>query len=306
MLYPDREQVGFLKKNIIDPLVADKNDSIKNEMSRGRREFILRDVDGRLHFNPRFRNARDLAAALAVDPDVSDEDAAALCDVYEGVFRHRQFTGRSGSMFKYEGLGSIYWHMVSKLLLATAETAGEAAQGGVDEGTLDQLRERFDDVKEGLGMHASPAQYGAFPTDPYSHTPGFSGAQQPGMTGQVKEDVITRFTELGVAVSDGRIAFAPFLLKQEEFTAGPASWIDVAGREVKEDALDAGSLGFTVCGVPVIYRLADRARIQVLGAEGAMEDIEGNQLGEEWSSALFRRDGRIRRIVVDVPRDRLR
>ncbi len=306
MLYPDREQVGFLEKNIIDPLVADKNDSIKNEMSRGRREFILRDVDGRLHFNPRFRNARDLAAALAVDPDVSDEDAAALCDVYEGVFRHRQFTGRSGSMFKYEGLGSIYWHMVSKLLLATAETAGEAAQGGVDEGTLDQLRERFDDVKEGLGMHASPAQYGAFPTDPYSHTPGFSGAQQPGMTGQVKEDVITRFTELGVAVSDGRIAFAPFLLKQEEFTAGPASWIDAAGREVKEDALDAGSLGFTVCGVPVIYRLADRARIQVLGAEGAMEDIEGNQLGEEWSSALFRRDGRIRRIVVDVPRDRLR
>jgi hypothetical protein len=37
-----------------------------------------------------------------------------------------------------------------------------------------------------------------------------------------------------------------------------------------------------------------------------MEDIEGNQLGEEWSSALFRRDGRIRRVVVDVPRDRLR
>ena len=29
-----------------------------------------------------------------------------------------EFTGRSGSFFAYEGLGSIYWHMVSKLLLA--------------------------------------------------------------------------------------------------------------------------------------------------------------------------------------------
>ncbi|NIP17942.1 MAG: hypothetical protein GWM87_07145, partial [Xanthomonadales bacterium] len=93
-----------------------------------------------------------------------------------------------------------------------------------------------------------------------------------------------------------QIAFAPFLLKQEEFTAGPASWIYAAGREVREDTLDAGSLGFTVCGVPVVYRLAERPRIEVLGADGAVEDIEGNQLGQELSSALFRHDGRIRRI----------
>ncbi len=38
--------------------------------------------------------------------------------------------------------------------------------------------------------------YGAIPTDPYSHTPGFAGAQQPGMTGPVKED-ICRLGELG-------------------------------------------------------------------------------------------------------------
>ena len=45
--------------------------------------------------------------------------------------------------------------------------------------------------------------YGAFPTDPYSHTPAGKGAQQPGMTGQVKEDVISRFGELGVEVKNG-------------------------------------------------------------------------------------------------------
>jgi hypothetical protein len=51
-----------------------------------------------------------------------------------------------------------------------------------------KLRETYYRVREGLGFNKSPLHYGAFPTDPYSHTPGHSGAQQPGMTGQVKED----------------------------------------------------------------------------------------------------------------------
>ena len=34
---------------------------------------------------------------------------------------HTRFTGRSGTFYGYEGLGCIYWHMVSKLLLATQE-----------------------------------------------------------------------------------------------------------------------------------------------------------------------------------------
>ena len=37
---------------------------------------------------------------------------------YESVFEHRSYTGRSGTMFGYQGLGSVYWHMVSKLMLA--------------------------------------------------------------------------------------------------------------------------------------------------------------------------------------------
>ena len=58
---------------------------------------------------------------------------------------------------------------------------------------------------EGIGVNKSPELYGAFPTDPYSHTPAGKGAQQPGMTGQVKEDVISRFGELGVEVNNGII-----------------------------------------------------------------------------------------------------
>ena len=43
--------------------------------------------------------------------------------------------------------------------------------------------------------------------DAYSHTPYKSGAKQPGMTGQVKEEIITRMGELGCFVEDGCLVF---------------------------------------------------------------------------------------------------
>ena len=71
----------------------------------------------------------------------------------------------------------------------------------------------------GIGVHKSPSLYGAFPTDPYSHTPGGKGAQQPGMTGQVKEDILSRIGELGAIVSKGVLSFSPGLLRGREFQA---------------------------------------------------------------------------------------
>jgi len=53
-------------------------------------------------------------------------------------------------------------------------------------------------VRDGLGFNRTPGQYGAFPTEPYSHSPAFAGAQQPGMTGQVKEEIVARWGELAV------------------------------------------------------------------------------------------------------------
>ncbi|MDZ7764140.1 MAG: hypothetical protein U5K00_06890 [Melioribacteraceae bacterium] len=60
------------------------------------------------------------------------------------------------------------------------------------------MKNYYYEIKEGIGVHKSPEKYGAFPTDPYSHTPSFAGVQQPGMTGQVKEDFISRIRELGI------------------------------------------------------------------------------------------------------------
>ncbi|NNE05711.1 MAG: hypothetical protein HKN15_08325, partial [Xanthomonadales bacterium] len=304
MLYPDREQARFLEKNVIPASLLENNQWLVDELESGRTEFIEQDKEGAVHFNPDFRNAEQLEAALQRRPGISAGDAAAICDVYESVFRHRRFTGRSGSMFKYEGLGSIYWHMVSKLLLATAEVI-ESTEADVSERT--GLLARFDDIKEGLGVHKSPAEYGAFPIDPYSHTPGFIGVQQPGMTGQVKEDVITRFTELGVRVKDGGVEFEPGMLRRSEFHAQPHTWIYSTGEpQQRKQELPAGSLAFSVCGVPIIYRLAESCSIQVQTADGSEHDIAGKRLGKSWSQSLFRRNGDVRTIIVDIPQGELR
>jgi hypothetical protein len=307
MLYPDQDQARFLEKNVIPPSLLKDNDWLNRELKSGRTEFIKQDADGTVSVNADFRNAAHLAAALERHPEISAEDANALFDAYEAVFKHRRFTGRSGSMFKYEGLGSIYWHMVSKLLLATAEVIEAAGRAEADEPALDGLLNRFDDIKEGLGVHKPPTEYGAFPIDPYSHTPGFIGVQQPGMTGQVKEDIITRFIELGVRVEDGSVEFEPGMLKREEFHAAPCTWTYSTGdSQLHSEELPAGSLAFSVCGVPVIYRLSETYAIRVLSTDGGEQCIASNRLGKSVSQSIFRREGQIRKIIVDIPRDTLR
>lgn len=97
------------------------------------------------------------------------------------------------------------------------------------------LARHYHAILEGTGIHKSAQQYGAFSTDAYSHTPWAKGARQPGMTGQVKEDILCRFGELGVRVQDGRVAFRPTLLRDDEF-------------------LPDGTLSFSYCGAHVIYK----------------------------------------------------
>ena len=306
VLYPDRNLPLFREKNVIDPSLVQNSRWIQNELASGRRTFVEKDINARVHFNGIFRNENELRTALDHETDISAEDKNALCGIYESVFDHRQFTGRSGAMYKYEGLGCIYWHMVSKLLLATAEIIHSASENGVAQELLTPLLEHFDEIKEGLGLHKSPALYGAFPVDPYSHTTGFSGVQQPGMTGQVKEDVISRFKELGVIVDEGEISFLPVSLKQDEFISEPRSWHFSVGGAMQTEDLEAGSMAFTLCGVPVIYRLAEDSSIQVHAERESPELIPGNQLGTAWSQSLFRREKRVRKVIVDLPVSKLR
>ena len=306
LLYPDRNLPLFREKNVIDRSLVQHNLWIQNELASGRETFIEADLNANVHFNGIFRNENELRAALNKETAISAEDKSALCDIYESVFNHDQFTGRSGAMYKYEGLGCIYWHMVSKLLLATAEIIQSAGENGVAQDILAPLLEHFDEIKEGLGLHKSPALYGAFPIDPYSHTTGFSGVQQPGMTGQVKEDILSRFNELGVNVNNGEISFSPVSLKQDEFTLVPHTWHFSVGGAMQSEDLEAGSLAFTLCGLPVIYQLAGNDSIQVYSDQSDPEFIQGNKLSHAWSQSLFQREKRVRKLVVNLPKNRLR
>ena len=87
--------------------------------------------------------------------------------------------------------------MVSKLLLATLEVTKDAIDNNSESSKMVNYCDHYYEINAGIGAHKSPELYGAFPTDPYSHTPEDKGAQQPGMTGQVKEDILSRFEWLG-------------------------------------------------------------------------------------------------------------
>jgi len=192
--------------------------------------------------------------------------------------------------------------MVSKLLLAVQETLERAVAEGADDAVVQALHDAYEDVRAGLGYCKTPEVYGAFPTDPYSHTPKGHGARQPGMTGQVKEEVLTRLGELGLRVEDGRIVIRPVLLRPSEWTTAPATFAyrDVSGAERTID-LPAGSLAFTFCQVPVVYARGDEVAVTAHLADGTTVDQPDGVLSAELSDSIFRREGRVTSLSVHVP-----
>jgi hypothetical protein len=207
-------------------------------------------------------------------------------------------------MFGFEGLGCIYWHMVSKLLLAVQENFFDALERGDDSMTCRRLGKLYYRVRQGLGFNKSPSEYGAFPTDPYSHTPKHAGAQQPGMTGSVKEEILSRFGELGVRVSNGKIHFQPALLRPCEFApvSNTMCYLDV-GANWQELSVPGNGLAFTWCQVPVIYELRDddSPTLTITNDAGEKHTQSQLELPAKESAALFNRTGQIREITLTLP-----
>jgi hypothetical protein len=250
---------------------------------------VVADVDGHRHFRPSIVNAK----ALARDLDrvaATDEERATLLEIHEEVFDHRAFTGRSGRMHGYEGIGSVYWHMVAKLLVAVQELYWDAVDRGEPEAVLVRAADAYRRIRAGLGYHKSPSEFGAIPTDCYSHTPAHAGAQQPGMTGQVKEEILARSGELGLRVDDGRLGLVPGLL-------APA---DVFGRD--DDGASAARL--TVCGVPASIELGADDAVLVERADGT-ETITGRVVPAAASAEVFARTGAVARLRWIVGGDTL-
>lgn len=303
VLYPNKSLPRFLDKNNIDPAVLAGSTLLTQLVEDGNADIVTKDCLGAFHFNGNHNNVNSLRAALRALPSQYDNlvasDQKQIEAIYEGIFNHKSFTGRSGTFFGYEGLGSIYWHMVSKLRLAVFEVTKDALEQTKSPEVIGQLFNHYFEINAGIGAHKSPELYGAFPTDPYSHTPGGKGAQQPGMTGQVKEDLLCRFGELGVRVSSGQLHFDRAMMHREEFLTEPATfeYVDVQQRWQTIE-LTAESLAYTVCQVPVVYKRGDKAEIEIMMTDGRTERIEGSVVPRKLSSTIFRRSHEVMQLTV--------
>ncbi len=306
ILYPNKELPRFLEKNNIPDASVSKSELLKQLVNNGNTQIIEKDIKGHHHFNGNIRNASDLKTALE---EISQTDYAPLIEkdrelviqIFEEVFNHKAFTGRSGTFFGYEGLGSIYWHMVSKLQLAVQECCLSAIANKESDEVISSLINHYYEINEGIGVHKQPSVYGAFSTDPYSHTPAGKGTKQPGMTGQVKEDILCRFGELGVQVKDGRFYFNPRLIKKSEFLteAKIFDYLDVNSQPKRID-LDERSLCFTYCQVPVVYKLSETESIEVFLNNNTVTKFNSLSLDSITSRSIFERTGEVIRIIVGI------
>jgi hypothetical protein len=185
--------------------------------------------------------------------------------------------------------------MVSKLMLAVQETILRTR----DEPSIRGLLAVYADLCKGQSYRKTPAVYGAFPTDPYSHTPKGRGARQPGMTGMVKEEILIRQAELGYSIDGGNLVFNFLLLDRDEFLADPKvfSYWGVDGQQGQME-LQAGSMAYTICQVPVILLASKESCIKVFFTDGTSQQLEGHVLDSVNSRHIFQRDGVVHHLTV--------
>jgi hypothetical protein len=306
MLYPAKALPDFLAKNAFPEAKARSIPLLARLLDARERTLVTASGDGNAHFGMTMENADAVSAALdAYERKNEWKESArasrrAVLDLYESTFNHASFTGRSGTMYAYEGIGSIYWHMVSKLLLASGELFVSLRDVSFrDAEAIERVRRAYLSIRDGLGYRRGADDYGAFPWDPYSHTPAGAFARQPGMTGQVKEEILTRLIECGLEVRRGEIVFSDAPLMSEEAigeAAAPRLWRPFEnGTEIR---IEAKEFGFTFCGIPIARSTAKPSSI-ILERDSAKETIEGAVIGRELSERIFFRESGIRSIRLE-------
>lgn len=313
LLYPNKELPKFINKNTISNEAFSKSELLQNLVAQHNSQIIDKDCLGNYHFNGNFHNANNLKVALETLKDQNElkslveKEENSVLEIFEEIFNHKAFTGRSGTFYGYEGLGSIYWHMVSKLQLAVQECCLKAIDEKASPEIIGRLLEHYYEVNEGIGVHKSPSLYGAFPTDPYSHTPAGKGAQQPGMTGQVKEDILSRFGELGVFLKNGTLYFNPCLLRKNEFLTHSKSfnYVDVH-LEHKAIELEKKSLCFTFCQIPIVYKIANKQGLEIYYTNGTSKNLDTLNLDVSTSKQIFGRTGEVNYIIVNIIENELK
>jgi hypothetical protein len=119
------------------------------------------------------------------------------------------------------------------------------------------------------------------------------------MTGQVKEDVLTRWMELGVSVKSGLLSFKPSDLLSAEFLSQRTIWtyFALSGKWVDLE-LPKDSMAFTYCQIPIIYKQSNKDELRVSKSDGSHQISQGFELDKALSEEIFNRSGNIDQIEV--------
>ena len=161
LLYPAKQPVSFLSKNVIP------------EDRLATNELLMRclDVDCTPLSHAMFQVLADLALIWSIKKPSSALDAcltnpilknlvveyrADALEIYEEVFQHRLYTGRSSSMHAFEGIGSVYWHMVAKLLVALQRTMQRFSGDSRSSTEMAALVNLYRVIRSGMGPKSRP------------------------------------------------------------------------------------------------------------------------------------------------------
>ena len=121
------------------------------------------------------------------------------------------------------------------------------------------------------------------------------------MTGQVKEDIISRMGELGVRIQKGEIHFDTKLINQKEFLDEDKVFEYYTSEGEKQQLnLKPQQLGFTLCQIPVVYTLSDHEKITVSLNNGQKNEMTGNSIGKQLSGLIFSRSDEVVLIEVTI------
>ncbi len=119
------------------------------------------------------------------------------------------------------------------------------------------------------------------------------------MTGQVKEELVARWAELGAFIHEGTLSFDTLMLREKEFTTQETTfeYIDTYGNEQCID-LPPRSLAYTFCQVPIVYICSEDDQVEIAYSGNRRHRVTGHCLDVETSQHIFCRDGQVERITV--------
>ena len=296
-LYPIIHTKSFLDKNIINYNFEGKSELIERLLKDKNNFLVEKDCYGNIRFNSNVNSSTALKQVLenlsCEYPALVKKEYDLIFDIFEDTFNHSEFMGRSQVLYKYEGIGCIYWHQNSKLLVSASERLLAS-----DDVIKSELLKRYRNIRNGLGFNKEPGVWGAFPVDAYSHTSFGGCAKQPGMTGQVKEEIITRFTELGVIIND-EVLYT--FVDKSEFLQKCSEFEFIRSDNSKQVViLDKNSLAFTFCQTPIVYVKNGGHSIIVEFKNGIKQELAGNILPKSLSQSIFLRENEISIITVNM------